>query len=199
MFRLFERCDRWADGWYRAEKTSLLQTASGRVLEIGAGTGVNFPYLNKGCEVVCVEPNVLMHERLRKHAAEAGTTIEILDSKAESLPIPDASMDFVIGTLVLCSVDNVATVLDEVARVLKPGGQYLFIEHVRGTRTMLLFQRILSLPWKVVFGNCRLTRDPRVEFSLQKKFEVIAKPIAIGPWWMPIRPHLVGHATKKSP
>ena len=196
MFRLFERCDRWADGWYRAEKATLLQSVSGRVLEIGAGTGVNFPYLNKECEMVCVEPNVLMHDRLRKHALDAGTNIEILDSHAESLPIPDASMDFVIGTLVLCSADSVARVLAEIARVLKPGGKYLFIEHVRGTQAMLWYQRMLGLPWRFVFGNCRLTRDPRDEFAVQNRFEVVAKTIALGPRWMPIRPHLIGQATK---
>ncbi len=197
MFRLFERCDQWADEWYRAVKAPLLQRVSGHVLEIGAGTGVNFRYLPAGCEVICIEPNVLMHDRLQDHAARSGMTVQILNSKAENLPIPDASIDFVIGTLVLCSVDDVTSVLDEIARVLKPGGQYLFVEHVRGTRAMLQYQRAIGLPWRVIFGNCHLLRDPRVELEARSQFKVDAQPIALGPWWMPIRPHISGWATKQ--
>src|SRR3954453_9483359 len=111
-------------------KRKLLGDLSGTVLEIGAGTGENFPFYPAGIHRIGVEPNFYMQEHLLKRAAEYKIDGELKTGIAEKLPVADASVDAVVGTLVMCSVSDQAKVLDEILRVLRPGGRYVFIEHV---------------------------------------------------------------------
>lgn len=106
--------------------------AEGLVLEVGAGTGASFPYYAKTAEVIATEPDPYMLEHARKRLAELGAeNIELRQAAAEELPFEDESFDTVVSTTVFCSVGDPAKGLAEIRRVLKPGGTYRFIEHVR--------------------------------------------------------------------
>jgi SAM-dependent methyltransferase len=131
--------------------------ATGRVLEIGAGPGFNFPYYGDGASVVATEPDPEMLRRAEPRAREHG--IELRAAPAEHLPFPDASFDTVVATGVFCSVDDPSRALVEVHRVLRPGGELRFSEHVRGAgRGRRLIQRALDPLHYRVF-HCHIGRD----------------------------------------
>ena len=146
---------------YGARKRALLGGLSGTVVEIGAGAGPNAEYLAPGTRWVAVEPNVHFHPRLREATRARGLSLEVVPAVAERLPLADASADAVIGTLVLCSVEDVAAALAEVRRVLRPGGRFVFIEHVAAPEPSRLrrWQRRLRGPWGVIADECRPDRD----------------------------------------
>ncbi|XP_010551424.1 PREDICTED: methyltransferase-like protein 7A isoform X2 [Tarenaya hassleriana] len=136
-----------------------------KVLEIGIGTGPNLKYYagNKNVSVYGVDPNPMMEKYARESAAEAGLEPEkfrFIHAVGESIPLDDASVDAVIGTLVLCSVSDVAQTLSEIKRVLRPGGAYLFIEHVAAEDGSILrfVQNVLDPLQQVVMDGCHLTR-----------------------------------------
>jgi ubiquinone/menaquinone biosynthesis C-methylase UbiE len=116
----------------RAERRELLATAEGATLEIGAGTGLNLEhYPDEVTRLVLAEPDEHMRRRLDRRAKEVRPAAEIVDASAERLPFPDATFDTVVVTFVLCSVPEQEPALSEIARVLKPSGRLLFLEHVR--------------------------------------------------------------------
>jgi len=116
----------------RAFRQSLLADATGRVLEIGAGTGANLPHYGGSIEsLVVTEPEVPMLRRLQRTAREHLPLAQVLRAPAEDLPFEDDSFDTVVSTLVLCGVDDQPRALREARRVLRPGGRLLFLEHVR--------------------------------------------------------------------
>lgn len=145
---------------WRAE---LLHDLSGDVLEVGAGTGANLPYYPRTItRLVLSEPDRHMRARLaKKRAASAFPHAEISDASLDQLPMPDASFDSVVSTLVLCSVTDLQRALAETLRVLRPGGRYLFLEHVAATQhpSRRAWQRRVESIWKHIAGNCHLTRD----------------------------------------
>jgi SAM-dependent methyltransferase len=136
-------------------RRELLADARGRVLEIGAGTGLNLPHYPAGLEVVYTEPDPHMAKRLRRRGAE------VVEAGAETLPFADDSFDTVVSTLVLCTVPDVPAALREVARVLRPGGRLLFLEHVRAPSGSSLerWQDRLHGPWKAFACGCNCNRD----------------------------------------
>jgi len=106
--------------------------AEGTVLEVGAGTGANFPYFKKDAKVTAIEPDPYMFERAKKRLAELGLEhIKLVQHPAEQLPFDDSSFDHVVSSMVFCSVRDPQRALAEVKRVLKSGGSFRFIEHVR--------------------------------------------------------------------
>ena len=110
----------------------LLAPVSGRVLEIGGGTGANLPFYGAGVqELVITEPEEPMARRLERKLPDYSRPVRVVRAPAEQLPFEDESFDFVVATLVLCTVDDPARALGEARRVLKPGGRLLFLEHVR--------------------------------------------------------------------
>ena len=133
---------------------------SGRVLEVGAGTGANFRrYPQDVTQLVATEPDPHMLERARKHATELGRTIELHDASAEDLPFEDASFDAVVSILVLCSVSDQAQALAEIRRVLKPGGQLRFIEHIRFDGALGgAYQDLLAPLWRWLGAGCNPNR-----------------------------------------
>jgi ubiquinone/menaquinone biosynthesis C-methylase UbiE len=112
-------------------KRSLLANARGRVLEIGVGTGLSFPHYPPEVQVTGVEPSAPMLRRAKQRAEELGLDVELVQAPAEKLPFPDDSFDTVVSLVVLCSVHDQKDVLAEIRRVLRPGGRFLFSEHVR--------------------------------------------------------------------
>jgi len=116
------------------ERVALLAHARGNTVEIGAGTGLNLDhYPPTVTHLTLVEPDRHMRKRLRQRVAQIRPDAAVLDARAESLPLPDASVDTVVVTFVLCSVADQTAALAEITRVLRPGGQLLFLEHVRDT------------------------------------------------------------------
>ncbi len=126
------------------------------ILEIGAGTGANLQHLPAGAHLYALEPSLRMHDRLRRRCAAVGVEVTILASGAETIPLPDASVDEVICSLVLCTTPDPGRVLAEVQRVLRPGGRFRFVEHVASPRRGMraLAQRAIRRPWGWLFEGC---------------------------------------------
>jgi ubiquinone/menaquinone biosynthesis C-methylase UbiE len=141
----------------RGRRRALVGEARGRVVEIGAGTGLNVAHYPDGLdELVLTEPDASMRRRLGRRLQKHGRVARIVDAPAERLPLPDASVDTVVSTLVLCTVEDPERTLREVARVLRPGGQLLMIEHVRArSRRLAAWQDRLFEPWRRFAGGCR--------------------------------------------
>lgn len=143
---------------WRAE---LLAPLSGTVVEIGAGTGRNLPFYPASVDrLVLCEPDRHMRARLAAKAASRPGT-EVSEAPAEALGFADSSIDAVVCTLVLCSVNDPGRALAEVRRVLRPGGRFVFIEHVAAENRprRLIWQRRIEPVWRRVAGNCHLTRS----------------------------------------
>ena len=141
------------------ERRRLLAGARGRVLEVGAGTGLNVEHYPDDTDLVLTEPEEPMRRRLAERVARTGRKAIVVGAAAESLPYPDASFDTVVATLVLCSVEDPARALRELRRVLRPGGSLLFLEHVRADEPRLARrQDRLARPWRLVAG-CRCNQE----------------------------------------
>jgi ubiquinone/menaquinone biosynthesis C-methylase UbiE len=142
-------------GRMRAE---LLRDVSGDVLEIGAGTGANFAHYPAVARVVAIEPDPHMLKRARARA-RATQNVDVRDAPAERLPFDDASFDFVISTLVLCTVDDVPVSLAEIRRVLRRGGELRFLEHVRAGGALGRMQDAIQPVYGWMSGGCHGNRD----------------------------------------
>ena len=144
----------------RDMRREVLSAASGRTVDLGAGTGVNLDlYPDAVSELVMVEPDPHMIKQLRAKAAGRGG-VEILEASAQDLPFADDSFDTAVFTLVLCTVPDPELALREAARVLKPGGTLLFIEHVRADEAGLArWQDRLEKPWRFLADGCHCNRD----------------------------------------
>ena len=169
--------------------------AKGRVLEIGAGTGANLSYYQPGTLLTAVDANVHMLTRLQAKAAGAGLKIETHHLDAETLPFEDESFDTVVATLVLCSVDDQSRTLGEVSRVLKPGGEFRFVEHVKADDSgWVMLQNAITPIWKTFAAGCRPNRAT-LQAIVDAGLELVeADHFRFGPY--PVRPHLVGVARK---
>lgn len=154
---------RWVDELgLRETRREVLAGASGRTLDIGTGTGSNLPlFPSEVDELVLAEPDRHMGKVLREKLAESGSpSAELVQAPAESLPFPDSSFDCVTCTMVLCTVPVPADALVEVARVLKPGGKFLFLEHVRSEDPgFARWQDRLERPWRFFADGCHCNRD----------------------------------------
>jgi ubiquinone/menaquinone biosynthesis C-methylase UbiE len=145
----------------RTMREETLKEATGRTLDIGSGTGANLGlYPEAVTELVLAEPDPHMLRRLRNKVAEADVDAEIVEAPAERLPFPDDSFDTAAFTLVLCTVPDPAAALAEAARILKPGGRLLFLEHVRSEDEGLArWQDRLERPWHFFGDGCHCNRD----------------------------------------
>lgn len=148
---------------------ALLAQARGRVLELGAGTGLNLEHYPEAIEsLTLVEPDPHMTKQLREKLAGAGraSEISVVEAPGENLPFPDDSFDTVVVTLVLCTVPDPAATLAEIKRVLAPNGQFLFLEHVRSHDPGLArWQDRLEGPWKFMADGCHCNRDTEAILS----------------------------------
>lgn len=145
----------------RERRSELVSKAHGRTLEIGAGTGANIPYYPDAVEeVILAEPFEPMRRRLERKLRQSGKSASAMDASAEALPLDDESVNTVVSTLVLCTVDFPDRALAEISRVLRPGGQFLFIEHVRSHSPRVAhWQDRLETPWRHFAAGCRCNRD----------------------------------------
>jgi len=173
MASLGERIFPWINDFALGSKVEPLRSrvvggARGRTLELGAGTGLNFPHYPAGVEVVAVEPAEGMRKRAEERARQGGlrARVEVVEGRAGSLPFDAGSFDTVVFTFVLCSVDGLDKALGEARRVLRSGGELRLAEHVlSGDKTLARVQRWLDPAWSFALGGCRLTRDVRQELE----------------------------------
>jgi ubiquinone/menaquinone biosynthesis C-methylase UbiE len=185
--------------WLGEQRRRLLAGASGEVLEIGGGTGVNLAHYGNVDRLVVTEPEEPMRRRLEQRARSWARPVVVQDAPAEHLPFADASFDTVVSTLVLCTVRDPSAALAEIGRVLRPGGRLLFIEHVRGEgRRGRVQQRITPL-WRVLAGGCHPDRDT-VSAIRRQGLEVseLTTLQPRGPLEVVVRPVVVGVASRAS-
>lgn len=145
----------------REIRREALSGASGRTIDIGSGTGANLGlYPPAVTELVLAEPDPHMLKQLRSKVGEADVDAEVVAAPAETLPFEDSSFDTAAFTLVLCTVPDPAAALAEAARVLKPSGRLLFVEHVRAEDAGLArWQDRLEKPWRFIGDGCHCNRD----------------------------------------
>ncbi len=146
----------------RRQRAKVVPLAQGRVLEIGIGTGLNMAYYDKArvATITALDPAMQMHRMARKRIERAGLQVELIGLSAEKIPMPDASFDTVLVTYTLCTIPDPVAALQEMRRVLKPGGRLIFCEHGRAPdESVRRWQKRLTPYWKPMAGGCHLDRD----------------------------------------
>ncbi len=177
-------------------KRELLGPLDGVVLEIGPGTGANLAYYRQTVRLIGVEPNPHMHGYLLREARRVGREIEMREGTAEQLAVADASVNAVVSTLVLCSVKDQLATLREVLRVLRPGGRFVFLEHVaapQGSWNRYL-QRAVRPVWSLLGDGCQPDRETwqtieQAGFA-QVAYDHFRVPVPV------VSPHIAGWASK---
>jgi ubiquinone/menaquinone biosynthesis C-methylase UbiE len=181
---------------------NLLAQASGRTLELGAGTGLNVEHYPEAVsELILTEPDPHMVKRLGERLEESGRTATIIQAPAEHVPFDAGAIDTVVSTWTLCTVDNPDAVLAEIARLLSAGGRFLFLEHVRSEdseRTARWQDRVTPLVRRAICG-CRPNRRTLITIEASPlEIEHVSwgeQPKGSLPWEKPM---IVGSARKTS-
>jgi ubiquinone/menaquinone biosynthesis C-methylase UbiE len=186
---LLDALDRYMHRNYVDIKSALLRRAPSVVVELGPGTGANLRYLTPGTRLIAIEPNRHMHPLLRRRAKQFGIDLDLRGLAAEQLDLPSASVDFVFGSLVLCTVGDPERVISEVRRVLKPGGQFACVEHVEAPAGSGVhrIQRAIRRPWRWVFEGCDLCRDTGATLQSSGFSTVAVTPLVLPRMFLPIR------------
>lgn len=144
----------------RHQRAKLCGEASGRVLEIAIGTGLNLPHYNQAASVVGVDNNLGMLRRAIRRTWESPVPVELVAADARRLPFPDSSFDSVVIGFSLCTIPDPAVAIEEFARVTSPDGTFHFLEHVRsGTTRMARLQDRYTGAWERISGGCRANQD----------------------------------------
>ena len=179
-------------------RPEVLAKAEGMVVEIGAGTGLNFAHYPATVnEVVATEPDPHMLKRAREAANTASVPLRIERAPADELPVEDGTVDTVVATLVFCTIPDPAAALAEIRRVLKPGGAMLFLEHVRATEPGLArWQDRIQPVWSFFGAGCHPNRDTTAAF--ERAGFVIEEIVRFdfSPNLVVDRPHMKGIARK---
>ncbi|MQA12726.1 MAG: methyltransferase domain-containing protein [Pseudonocardiaceae bacterium] len=197
--RVYERISRAAEGAGVAEhRDRLLAGLTGRVVEVGAGNGLNFAhYPGTVTEVLAVEPEDRLRGIAEGAVAEATVPVRVVAGRAEQLPVADGSCDAAVVSLVLCSVPDQHRALAEIHRILRPGGELRFYEHVRSDRMLLARAEDLVSPlWSRLAGGCHLNRDtaaavPAAGFTVDTQDRFIFRPARFA-----AQAHILGRAHK---
>ena len=144
------------------QREKIVPLAQGCVLEIGVGSGLNLPYYDvaKVSKVIGIDPAPEMTRKAERAARRTGIEVELIKARAESIPLPSASVDTALVTYALCTIPETLPALREIARVLRPGGRLLFCEHgLAPDASVRQWQHRLTPVWKRLGGGCHLNRD----------------------------------------
>ena len=196
--RLFDRLSGLMEKEVAAHRDELLSGLSGRVVEIGAGNGLNFHHYPTTVEgVIALEPEPYLRRKAQEAAGDAPVPVSVRDGAADPLALDDRSFDAAVASLVLCTVPDQARALAELRRVLKPGGELRFMEHVRAdSPRKALLQRWLDRTgiWPRLAGGCHFARDTiraieAAGFAVER-----VGTFDLGPSWITTNPHVLGAA-----
>jgi ubiquinone/menaquinone biosynthesis C-methylase UbiE len=181
-------------------RREFLASATGQVIEVGAGTGLNFRhYPDTVTEVVAVEPEAYLRARAEEAARRAPVSVRVVAGTADALPAEDESFDVAVASLVLCSVPDQASALAEIKRVLRSGGELRFYEHIRSHDPRLArIQRRADRIWPRVGGGCHTARVTdeaiqRTGFNIETKRDFIFRPTLLTYF---VSPHVIGLARR---
>jgi ubiquinone/menaquinone biosynthesis C-methylase UbiE len=196
--RFYERMSGVMEREVGAHREELLAGLSGRVVEVGAGNGLNFAHYPETVEeVVAVEPEPYLRAKAQEAALRAPVRVTVLAGSADPLPLEEDAFDAAVASLVLCSVPDPARALAELRRVLRAGGELRFFEHVRSRqpRKARIQQRLDSSGiWPRLGGGCHCSRDTVAAIS-GAGFELErVRELVIGPGWMHTNPNVLGAA-----
>ena len=161
----------------QTERARLLAAARGAVLEIGVGTGLNMPHYPPAVTAItAAAPAAVLDERAARRARDRGIAVELVNARAESLPFAAGSFDTAVATFVLCTVADPAAAAGELARVLRPGGRILFLEHVvRPRGAGRLVQRLLDPIHRPLTCGCSLVRDTAAVLAARFQLDDLAE------------------------
>lgn len=197
--RVFDRLSGLMERDVGEHRKEMLAGLSGRVVEIGAGNGMNFAHYPATVdEVVALEPEAYLRAKAEQAASRAAVRVTVQAGVADALPFGAAVFDAVVASLVLCSVSDPAAALAEMHRVLKPGGELRFMEHVRsehpGKARVQRFSDRSGL-WPRVAGGCHCDRDTVAEITAAGFQVMHVGSYDLGPSWVLTNPHVCGVAT----
>jgi ubiquinone/menaquinone biosynthesis C-methylase UbiE len=184
----------------REHRQEMLAGLSGQVMEVGPGNGLNFPHYPRSVrEVVAVEPEPYLRSRAVDAAADAPVPIRVADGTADELPAADGSVDAVVVSGLLCSVADVPAALAEFHRVLRPGGQLRFYEHVRSRDVLFAgFQQAADLVWPRLMGGCHVHRQTRAAIEQVFTIETCRGfRFPSDAFYWPVAPRILGIARKE--
>jgi ubiquinone/menaquinone biosynthesis C-methylase UbiE len=200
--RVFDRLSRVMERDVGEHRTQMLTGLTGRVLEVGAGNGINFGHYPATVgEVVAVEPESYLRGKAERAAIAARVRVTVIAGNADALPFAPASFDAAVASLVLCSVSCPAVALAEIRRVLKPGGELRFMEHVVSDNpAKARVQRAGddSGLWPRIAGGCHCSRNTVAEINAAGFVIERCGPYDVGPAWMPTNPHVAGRAVVRA-
>lgn len=161
----------------RDHREYLARDLSGRVLDLGAGTGAMFPYFegsaSEGVSLNAIEPDPHMRRRARERARKLDLDVDVAEAGGENLPYRDDSFDIVVASFVFCTIPDNDRALSEVARVLEPGGEFRFVEHVRGDDAVGHAHDLFAPLWHEVAGGCHLNRETGELFLRDDRFRTV--------------------------
>lgn len=151
----------YMDRLFGNAKKDILKEHPNTVVEIGPGAGANMRYYKEGTTLIAIEPNIHMHSNLQKSADKYGINLKIKSITGEDIELPQNSCEFVVSTLVLCTVADPERCIQQIKRILKPKGIFVFIEHVKAKNNTLLgwIQNAIHRPWHWLFEGCHTNRD----------------------------------------
>lgn len=195
---LFHMLDGYSQSIYKDHKAKLFSDLPQVLVEIGPGTGANIPYFKKGTQLIAVEPNTYMHERLHRKADKYVVNLEIKNCGAENMEIKSNSVDAVVSTLTLCTILEETKALDEIRRILKPGGKFFFLEHVAAKKGsfLRLIQQLVKRPWFWFFEGCHTHKDITKSIRESGFSEIRMEAFNLYSPFVPIIPQIKGYAQK---
>jgi SAM-dependent methyltransferase len=180
-------------------RDELVAGLSGRVLEVGAGNGVNFSHYPGSVKaVVAIEPEPYLRAKAEQAAASVPVPVSVRPGLAGELDLDPGSFDAAVCCLVLCSIPDQSAALQELYSALRPGGELRFLEHVRGDGAKASVQGVMdgSRVWPALAGGCHCSRDTLVSLRAAR-FEIRKlRSVNVGPGWMFTNPHMLGAAVR---